>query len=363
MVCEDLNVLVSACNSPSIPGIIKCLKDVKERDIKVIGIDMKGDPSTIYVVDVFYEVPPVNSSNYCDEVLDICIKENVKIYIPGISEEVSLLSKRKMDFTKNGILLAISDDFSVEIANNKYETYKFMEQMGLKVPKYKFVSCVQDFVDGCNELGYPNNPVCVKIVNGSGSRGVRIIDPRKSLYDLFIKEKANSLYTSYDYMLSILQSVEKIDDMILLEYLEGPEYTVDLLASNGNVLYECGRENVVSLLSIAQESVLKEDKVAYDVCEKIVKKLNFDGNIGFDFMRDKHGYPILTDINPRITATISVIAAGGLNLVYLRIKQMLGEQLPQCIPAYGTHIKRRYGEIYTSPNGNLINSFNDLNYV
>ena len=71
-------------------------------------------------------------------------------------------------------------------------------------------------------------------------------------------------------------------------------------------------------------------------------------------MKDANGTPVLMDINPRITATVSVIAAAGLNLPYLRIKQLLGEPLPECNIDYGTRLKRRYGEIYTDSKGQRI---------
>lgn len=71
-------------------------------------------------------------------------------------------------------------------------------------------------------------------------------------------------------------------------------------------------------------------------------------------MRNADGVPVLMDINPRLTATVSVIAAGGVNLPYLRIKQLLGEDLPECHVVYGTRLKRRYLEHFTTPEGNLI---------
>lgn len=60
------------------------------------------------------------------------------------------------------------------------------------------------------------------------------------------------------------------------------------------------------------------------------------------------------DINPRTTATVSVIAAAGVNLPYLRVKQLLGEPFPQCQVRYGTRLKRRYGEMFTGPDGELL---------
>lgn len=351
---NDLTILISASDSPSMPGIIDCFKSNGERNVRAIGVDMKSEPSAKYIVDSFYQVPAATDHHYCDIILDICKKEKVNVYFPTISAEVSAVSKRIADFEAVGTKISISDLKTVEIANNKLKTYDFLKQKGLPVPEYYGVHSIQDFVDGCMALGYPEKPVCLKIVNNSGSRGVRIIDAKRNRYQIFAHEKPNSFFTSYEDMLSILNSAKKLDEMMLVEYMPGNEYTVDLLADHGKVLYMVGRENVVSLMSIAQESIVAKIDSAYNTCRKIVESLGFDGNIGFDFMKNSEGVPVLMDINPRITATVSVIAAAGVNLPYLRMKQLLEEPLPHCEVDYGTRIMRRYGEIYTNSNGERV---------
>lgn len=351
---RDLTVLVSAAGSPSAPGAFACYRCNGERNIRIIGMDMSEDPSIPYMVDVFYKVPAATSENYCDMVLDICKREKVDVYLPTISAEVSAVAARLDEFEAIGVKVSVSNMESVEISNNKLHTYQTLERAGIPVPKYCGVHSVDEFIEGCKYMGYPEKPVCLKIVNGSGSRGVRIIDAKKSRYEIYAYEKPNSFYTSYEDMLSILKSAQKLEEMMLLEVMHGPEFTVDLLADHGDVLYEVGRENVVSLMSIAQESVLKYDELAYKVAADVVKLLKMDGNVGFDFMRNEREEAVLMDINPRLTATVSVIAAGCVNLPYLRIKQLLGEPLPKCEPVYGTRIKRRYGEYYSAPDGTQI---------
>lgn len=71
-------------------------------------------------------------------------------------------------------------------------------------------------------------------------------------------------------------------------------------------------------------------------------------------MKNADGEPILMDINPRITATVSVIAAAGINLPYLRVKQLLNEVFPECKLEYGTTLVRKYGEYMVDPKGNPI---------
>lgn len=352
---RDITVLVSASSSPSMPGMIKCFKNVKERNIRVVGVDMSSDPSAKFLVDAFYQVPAASAPNYVDIMLEICKKENVDVYFPNVSAEVSAVVARKDEFEALGVKLSVSNMESVAISNNKLKTYEALEKAGIPVPRYYGVHTVEDFVEGMKYMGYPEKPVCIKIVDGSGSRGVRIIDSTKSRYDIFVKEKPNSFYISYDDMLSMLQSAPApLHEMMLVECMHGPEFTVDLLAEKGKALYIVGRNNVDSLMSIAQASVLQYDELAYKVSEQVIDLLKMDGNVGFDFMRNDKEEAVLMDINPRITATISIMAAGGVNLPYLRVKQLLGEELPECEPQFGTRIRRRYGEIFTDKDGNLI---------
>lgn len=351
---KDITVLMSATSSPTMPGAYRSFKNIKERNIRLIGVDMTTDPSAKYLVDIFYKVPPVLADDYIDTILDICRKENVDIYFPSISAEVTKVAARRKEFENLGVKISISNLESVEISNNKLRTYQVLEAAGIPVPKYYGVHSVEDFIKGCKYMGYPEKPVCIKIVDGSGSRGVRIIDAKKSRYDIFANEKPNSFYTSYEDMLSILKSAPKLREMMLVEFMHGPEYTVDLLADEGQTLYIAGRENTESLMSIAMESVVKKDKAAFKIAEDVVRLLKMDGNVGFDFMRNEKEEPVLMDINPRTTATISLFAAAGLDLRYLRIKQLLGESLPEVQAVEGTRIRRRHGEIFTDPDGNYI---------
>lgn len=352
---KDITILFSACSSPSAPGMFHFLKNVKERKIKIVGVDIQDDPSVYFMVDSFYQVPAATAPNYVDIVLGICKKENVTVYFPNISVEVEAVVARKNEFDTIGVKLSVSNIDSIRISNNKLRTYQMLQKAGISVPKFYGVHSVEEFIAGCKHMGYPAHPVCLKIVDGSGSRGVRIIDATRSRYEIFVHEKPNSFFTSYEDMLNVLkQAGDNFHEMMLVEYMPGNEYTVDLLAEKGKILYQVGRENVVSLMSIAQESILVKDEEAYRVSSQVVELLNVDGNMGFDFMRTADGRPVLMDINPRITATVSVVAAGGVNLMYLRIKQLLDEEMPRCEPIYGTRLKRRYGEIYTAPDGSRI---------
>ena len=56
-------------------------------------------------------------------------------------------------------------------------------------------------------------------------------------------------------------------------------------------------------------------------------------------------------MNPRVTATIILYAGAGMNFPYLRVKQLLGEELPKIELKYGTKLVRKYWDVLFDENG------------
>lgn len=344
---RDITVLVSACGAQFMPGLADCLKQNGERNITIIGTDMGIDKTVLQMVDRVYQVPRATDPLYIDKLLEICKQENVDVIMPFMSAELLPLIERKEEFEKMGVRVSVSDKRSVEITNNKYRLYSFMKEQGLSVPRFARVENADELLAACAFCGYPNNAVCVKATELSGSRGIRIIKPGVSKFELLFGEKPTSFFTTMDELLSTLQERVCMPEMMAMEYLPGIEGSVDLLAENGKILYMAYRESTVNLHSIPQEGELKENKEACEIAEKVIKALNFSGNADLDFKYDAEGHPVLMEINPRIAATMKIFKEGGLNLPYLRIKHLLGEDLPEVEIEYGVKMKRRFLEMFT----------------
>ena len=344
---KNLTVLLSACGAQFAPGLVKCLKDNGEREIRVIGIDMHYDPTLDGLYDGIYEVPAASDSKYIDVILDICKKENVDVVLPFMSAELIPLLDRKADFDRLGIKVAVGDRKTIETTINKYNFYYFLKEQGLKVPKFQVIKKASELKAACEAVGYPEYPVCVKATELSGSRGIRMIDPSKSRFDILFGEKPNSFFTSFEDLQATLNERPEMPEMMAMEYLPGEEGSVDLIADHGKILYMAYRESNVNLASIPQAATLSYNKEAYDIAESVVKALELDGSADLDFKYDRDGKPVLMEINPRIAATMQIFKEGGLNLPYLRIKQLLGEELPKIDIKYGVKMKRRYLEMFT----------------
>lgn len=342
---KTLTILSTACGAMFMPGFFRCIKDNGELKIRIIGVDSAPVEYMKDIIDGFYRVPSIYDPNYIKTILSICKKEKVNIVFPHISMELELFAINRNLFEEVGIKLAISNPETLAIANNKLALYKRLKENGLPCPDFIEIKNVKDFDNAINHFGYPQNDFCVKIVDGSGQRGVRIVSNKFSPTKIFLTQKPSNIFINANQMRSIIEEINGSHTLMAMECLYMPEYTVDLLADNGDVVAIGGRLNTQSSMSIAQQTEVMTIPEAFTLCEKIAKMLSLDGNVGFDFMFDKTNRTVITDLNPRVTATVVLFKEAGLNLPFLRIKQLLNQPFEAREPRVGVKLIRKYDDI------------------
>ena len=120
-------------------------------------------------------------------------------------------------------------------------------------------------------------------------------------------------------------------------------------------LVDCGRticslchDNYDMQYATTTDCELIKDEEAESIVAEINDLLKLDGNIGYDFKRDENGKLWLLEINPRISATVSLAVKGGVNIVEMGVLHKLGIPFDENIsPMYGLRMMRVYGTLYT----------------
>lgn len=351
---DKLKILITGVGAPGAPSIIKCLRNNNEREIYLVGVDINEKASCRKLVDSFYVVPKGDDPKFIDSIMDICIKENVQIIIPLVTKELYAFSYNRDYFLNKCIQVSVMEFERLKIVNNKGKLLSKLNELSIDTPDFIICNSVSEIESGIIKMGYPNRPVCVKTVEGNGSRGVRIVDASKSRADLLFNEKPNTLYIGYNELMDTFREATVLPEIMVMEYLPGEEYGVDALCKQGSVLYISGRVNESVNSSIPQASIIKYKKYPIEVASKIINKLKLSGNINFDFKYDSKGEAKLIEINPRLSATIMSYIAAGINYPYLQVKNLLSEDLPKINIQEGGMMQRRYTEVLFNSEGNEI---------
>ena len=342
---RDITVLITAAGNVFMPGITACIKNNGERNIRLIGADMNDDPSLLQMCDAYYPVPRGDDPSYIEALLEICRKEQADILLPIMTVELNALADNRDRFERIGTKVGISDRKALRIANDKINLFNYLREQGIPCADFVSVHSFSELESAVRMLGYPKKRVCIKTTDGSGSRGFRILDENGMHFDSYLHDKPSSSCISYSLMKDILSKAPVFPKLMVMEYLPGAEYTVDLLADHGQVLYNCCRKSLRMDNGIMLDSEVVINEAAATLCRRVVESLGLDGNLGFDILARGDGTPLIVECNPRITAGISVFRLAGINLPYLNIKRLLGEKLPPCELKIGTVVKRRWMEM------------------
>jgi len=341
-----MTVLVTGAGAPGAPGVIKSLRTVKERRIRIIGVDMKKEAIGFLMVDKAYLVPPASGKNFINRVLEICKREKVDVIVPLVTKELMKFSKNKGRFKKIGTSISTSNFQGLKVANNKYLLLKHCKKIGVPTPKFIKVNSYEQFKKAVFSLGYPHKKVCFKPPTLSGSRGFRILAKGIDRLNALINEKPTNTITTFEDIALILKRVSKFPQLIVMEYLPGKQYTVNLLANNGVPVISVSRLIEDQKLSIDWISTIVENQTIIDASERIVHTLRLSGNIGIQYAEDDVGIPRVIECNPRIEATIELCTAADVNLVYLAVKLALGEKVIPPKVKWGTKIIRYWDGIH-----------------
>lgn len=343
---KPVTVIVTGAGAPGAPGVIKSLRENGERPIRIVAADASEEAVGYLLSDAAHQIPMANAPDFIDRLLAIAVGEKADVILPLVTRELEKLSFNKDKFQKEGIIVSVSDYGPLTIANDKGKLLTYMKGQGLPTPLFAIVKSKDEFLEEVKKLGYPDRPVCFKPVKANGSRGFRIIDPKIDRYRLLFEMKPSSTYITLDEITSIWDESESLPELIVMEYLPGDEYSVDLLVDHGKPLYTIPRRrDVMSAgISVKGEIVREADVIGY--CNDIVQSLGLHGNIGIQVKRAQNGIPFILEINPRLQGTVVHCTGAGVNLPYYAVKLALQEAIPTVGVRWNCKMMRYWNEVF-----------------
>jgi len=350
-------ILLTGGGAPGWISLYKCLK-AADKNLEILSCDVSPNTTGAYLAEKSFVVPMGNNPKYIDALLSLCVEQKVDIILPITDAELLPLAKKADDFKKKGIIVPISSYGSLQTATDKLFLFQFLEKNDLGNPDYKLVNSWEEFLKAIKMLGFPKKAICFKPTIAWGSRGFRIIDPKINAYDIYINQKPTNVYTSLEEMKKIFKQARQFPEILVMEYLPGDEYTVDVFMSKGEALYVIPRKRIQTTSGITTEGIVEDNRKVIQLSKKIMEKLRLDYSVGVQFKYDDNGAPKVLEVNPRLQGTSVISFAAGVNLPYLTILQCLNKQLPKVNITYNIHMYRHWEELFLK-NKKVIPVFNE----
>ena len=313
---RPLCVLVTASGAPGTAALLRALRENGERQIRLVGCDMAERAIGRHLCDAFQRVPPGSSPLFASAVLELSRRERVDAVLPQSSHDLAGLAAARPDFASEGIAVLVSSPQAVATADDKAACYELLDGIGVRVPRWRRVQGGRELTRAAAALGYPGEPVCFKPVRSSGSRGFRVLDATLDRLDQLLHERPGSLAMRLEEVVELLPEVGG-DELLVMEYVEGEERTIDGIALGGRLLLGHPKTREAMRAGLAMFFRTLHDDGLMEVARRVVAGLGLDHFFNVQLKGDA-----VIEVNPRIS---TIVYQDDLNLPYLGLKHALGE--------------------------------------
>jgi carbamoyl-phosphate synthase large subunit len=317
---KTINVLLTCVASQVMPEKIKLIKSFPGSKVNIIGIDAKPQELSVGAnfCKEFFQAPIGKDKNYTNFVLDLVRKQKINIIFCGSDEEIITLSKIK-DQLKNkfNCTLIGSDYKTTKLISNKHEMLKIIKKNNISICEFSNPKKIKDIDLFSKKIGYPKKNFIIKPKKGRGSKGFKIITEKINEKVKFFQNNSSRI------KLKELKSYfhkypREINKFVLMEYLPGDKYSVDMLAEKGKIILAVARNNwkepkinpPTQLADIVFDVDVQE--YAKSVCELTEADFFIQVEIG----RKDNGELAFIESNPRLDATLPITMGLGVNFYH-----------------------------------------------
>jgi carbamoyl-phosphate synthase large subunit len=289
-------------------GYVGLIKAFQEEGCKVFGVDCDNNAVGFNFCDASGTLPHGDSESYISELLKLCQKHNIQLIVPSSDNEILKVGEDRSMFEGLGVSVLLPSDDSLRICNNKSHFYECLSKWGILHPK------VRDILDA-------EFPAILKPKVGKGSAGVRVV-------------------TKIDQLLDMDQ------EHILQDFIDGDEYTVDVLADKSSTILSMVQRKRVRIESgISVEAEVVEDDEGRVICAQLNERLQMRGVYCIQYIKNSSGIYVL-EINPRFGggSVLSLKANPTIILNYLNIAQ--NKPVERLCEPKKIKMRRYYAEVF-----------------
>lgn len=307
----DHIVLLSSAGVGTAYASAKTLRKYYNAEIIAADTNLSYLVTTSLFSNHYKQILPVDNENFGEGIAALISKHNIDTYIPFIDREIYIAAKLvesgKID--KN-ICLQVKDSNVALICMDKYKAYNWLVSNGFPTPKTYIVK----------DKSQLRNGNIIKSRTGYGSK---------------IQEIKNDCYVQ----------IENYDDIIMQEYSQLPEITIDVHFSKKYDFfsYSC-RERLETRCGVCTKARIFKEPFLGEMALKLAKMLDLS-SFCFQVMTLKNEY-VITDINPRLGAGTAMSTAVGLDFHGAMFATLWGENPEKffCEIREDKYVTRQYCE-------------------
>ncbi|HAY66699.1 ATP-grasp domain-containing protein [bacterium] len=307
-------VLVTGAGGPAGVSVIRSLN----AEAYVFAIDIDPCAVGLYLVGSGRRalVPRGEDFDFVDRIIDLCRRWQIDVVVPTVDTELLPFADGRERFKELGVEVIVASKPALLTCLDKWLLACTVE-LTVRCPVTYLIDVEFD------PLEFPSWPAIAKPRQGSGSRGVQLLDGPEDL-----------------------SRVPRDGSFILQEYLPGEELSVDVYVDcSGEPIGAVPRTRlkVDSGVSVAGRTV--RDDEAIQLALDTVTTVGLTGPANVQCRRDRDGHLALLEVNPRFPGSLPLTIAAGFDIPKLALSESLGYSVDRLVSFDEIGIVRHWEDV------------------
>ena len=254
---------------------------------------------------------------YVDWCLEFCRQQRIDIFIPG--REATTLAAHHARFAAIGTRVqSAAMPHKLQLIHDKAGFYAETVLPQAPVAEFRRFEDVAGFDAAWAELRPRHAKLCLKPSHSIYGLGFAVIDEQRSSAALLLA--GVEYHIGYEDLRRGLAELGQFRTMLLMEFLEGSEYSVDCVGDNGRLVAAVARRKPSQsgsgqLIDMRPEIIEATTQLARDYGLNGIFNVQFRESGKGEARRAR-----LLEINPRMSGGIGMACAAGPNLPWISLK-------------------------------------------
>lgn len=248
---------------------------------------------TLSQADKYVVTPPIYDDGYVDFLIDYCLKENITVIISLFDIDLPILAENKERFLRYNIHVIVSDKTVTDICNDKWKTYLFLKNLGLKQAE-TYLS-LEDVLQALslNEISFP---LFLKPRWGMGSISIFQADNKEELL-VFYKKIKKSIFDTY---LKYESAADENNCVLIQQKIKGKEYGLDVLNDlQGNYVTTIAKHKIAMRAGETDIAQIVDSTPFLEVGKMLSENLKHIANLDVDCFVTDSGDIYVLELNCR----------------------------------------------------------------
>lgn len=285
-------------------------------EVRLLGSHPRPTYRGRHFADAFEPEPGgLGPDAYVEFCLDFARRHGVRLFVPG--RKVVPIVRAAGRFAALGTtVLAAGDVEAMALVNDKARTYAALEGAGVPLPDYALVRDEATFDDAYPRLRARHPMLCYKPAVSIFGLGFRILSangPADGPYHITPDGGRREIGA-------------RRRETLLMQYLPGPERSVDCLARDGQLVRCVVRRKEPG------GQVIEDRPDLVEAVRRLTVRFRLTHLFNVQF-RDGGGRSYLLEINPRMSGGLPLACRSGVVLPYWALRLALGTATPDDVPS------------------------------